>query len=75
MKVVDPVRESGIHDEDTTAQDLTGDTDYAAAAAATTSDDETGDIDVDDPAQTLVEWSTEPYLNEWSFHEVEALAL
>ena len=59
----------------TTAQDPTGGTGNVAAAAATTNDDETGYEDIDDPAQTLVEMSTESYLNDWSLYEVEALAL
>ena len=74
-EVVALLGEAGIHDEDTTAQDPIGDTGNAAVAAATTNNDETGYVDLDDPAQTLVEMRTESYLNYWSLHEVEALAL
>ena len=56
-EVEDLVGDTGIHDEDTTPQDYTRDTDYvgrAAAAAAMTSDDETGDVDSDEPDPSLV---------------------
>ena len=66
-EVAAPLGEAGNHDKDTTAQEPVGGTGNAAAAAATTNDDETGYVDLDDPAQTLVEMSTESYLNDMSF--------
>ena len=74
-EVTAPLGEAGSRDKNTTAQEPIGGTGNAAAAAATTNDDETGYVDIDDPAQTLVEMSTESYLNDWSLYEVEALAL
>ena len=64
--------------EYTTPQDYTRDTNYAgraAAAAAMTSDDETGDVDLDEAEPYLVEWSMEDYVKGMSSRDVEALAL
>ena len=75
---VDPVDDVGDDGEDTTPQDYTRDTNYAgrvAAAAAMTSDDETGDVDLDEAEPYLVEWSMEDYVKGMSSRDVEALAL
>ena len=75
---VDLVDDVGDDGEDTTPQDYTRDTNYAgraAAAAAMTSDDETGDVDLDEAEPHLVEWSMEDYVKGMSSRDVEALAL
>ena len=75
---VDPVDHVGDDGEDTTSQDYTRDTNYAgraAAAAAMTNDDETGDVDLDEAEPHLVEWSMEDYVKGMSSRDVEALAL